>query len=295
MTTHIDNQIELYRRRPILDKGYIQLVDVMGDDQRIVDAARRSLTGKGSKATSDNEGLIRYLLRHRHTSPFEMVEFVFDCKMPIFVARQWVRHRTASLNELSGRYSELPEEFYIPDEDQLLQQSGKNKQGSSDDKLDPDHAHDVRDTMLETSKAAFVDYKHWLSAYNLSREMARITLPLNTYTAWWWKIDLHNLFGFLSLRQTPEHADGGKPQSEIAAYADAMAEVVKIVCPLAYQAFEDFRLKAVTLSRLEWEHLKAIIAGLKGQKLEGPAFSTTREASEWAGKLERLGFSVKTR
>lgn len=293
MTTQIDRDPDdpLWRRRNCLDKGYIQLVDVMGDDQRIVDAARRSLARKGVKAPSDDESLIRYMFRHRHTSPFEMVEFVFDCKMPIFVARQWVRHRTASINELSGRYSELPEEFYIPDEDQLFEQATANKQGTGDKRLDPDVAMTVRETMRGSAEASFGDYKHWLSSYNLAREMARITLPLNTYTAWWWKIDLHNLFGFLSLRKMPMHADGGKPQAEIAVYADAMAEVVQLRCPIAYQAFVDFRLEAVTLSRLEWQELKRLMTVLMGltPAIDSTEFPTKREASEWGAKLQALG------
>jgi thymidylate synthase (FAD) len=294
MTTQIDHDLsQLWRRRDCLDHGYVQLIDVMGDDQRIVDAARMSLSGGegSSKATSDNQALIRYLYRHRHTTPFEMVEFTFDCKMPIFVARQWVRHRTASINELSGRYSEIPNEFYLPREEELLTQAKTSKQGTSETPLDPDAAHQVRDEMQESGKACFVDYRDWLTKYDLAREIARINLPLSTYTHWWWKIDLHNLFHFLSLRTMPTHADGGKPQSHIAVYADAMAEVVKARCPIAFQAFEDFRLKAVTLSRLEWQELKRLLGMMQGshKMQDGEDFPTKREASEWAGKLKELG------
>ena len=231
------------RKINVLDKGFVRGVDYLGDDAAIVQAARCSY-GKGTKSVSEDRGLIRYLMRHRHTSPLEMVEFKFHCKMPIHVARQWVRHRMASLNEMSGRYSEMPNECYVPELDRLQLQSKDNKQGSSDEQVE--EAVYIQGNMQEVQKKAFDVYQEHLES-GLAREVARNDLPLSTYTEWYWKMDLHNLFHFLRLR-LHSHA-----QYEIRQYANAIYELIKPIVPLACEAFEDYVLNAVTFSRQEME------------------------------------------
>ncbi len=229
----------------VLDRGFVRLVDYMGGDGAIVQAARVSY-GEGTKKVSEDRALIRYLMRQRHTSPFEMVEFKFHVKLPIFVARQWIRHRTANVNEYSGRYSIMKEEFYLPDPTDIRYQSPVNKQGRSKDEV-PD---ELKRRFIDFLKAIEAhSYKQYLELVDagLARELARIGLPLSLYTEWYWKIDLHNLFHFLRLRLDP-HA-----QHEIRQYAMIMADMVKTVCPLAYEAFVDYSLKAVLLSGPEWE------------------------------------------
>lgn len=265
----------------ILDHGFVQLVDVMGDDQAIVDAARLSVAGENVKAVQTNYALIRYLLRNRHTTPFEMVEFKFRCKMPIFVARQWVRHRTASLNEMSARYSELPAEFYVPEQEDIQRQATKNKQGREDDSSLPNSLYH-QNIFREEAEKAFDHYQHRLTD-GMAREIARNNLPLSTYTMWVWKMDLHNLFHFLSLR-AHSHA-----QMEIRVYAEAMCEIVKAYCPIAYEAFEDFRLNAMHLTRLDKLALRAVFAG---EAVNEDMFPTKREYFEFQVKLADLKTEV---
>lgn len=234
-----------------LDKGFVRLVDIMGGDESIVQAARVSY-GKGTKTVSEDRNLIRYLMRHRHTSPFEMVEYKFHIKLPIFVARQWIRHRTANVNEYSGRYSIMPDEFYLPSPEDVRTQSRTNKQGRSDEPIPEEVAKDFIDDLAQTQSLLYEKYNNYLSK-DIARELARINLPLSTYTEWYWKIDLHNLFHFLELRLHPT------AQFEIREYAKIIAEIVKITCPMAYEAFEDYRLNSVTFSSIELKILKNMI------------------------------------
>jgi len=224
----------------VLDKGFVRLVDFMGSDASIVQAARVSY-GKGTKAISEDEALIRYLYRHRHTTPFEMVEFKFHVKLPIFVARQWIRHRTASVNEYSGRYSVMREEFFVPEVSDLRMQSKANRQGRDEKPVDSDTAEKFLASLKGTQADAYERYTSFVET-GLARELCRIDLPLSVYTEWYWKMDLHNLLHFLDLRTSP------LAQSEIRKYAEVMASIVKTVCPLAYRAFEDYRKHAITFS-----------------------------------------------
>ena len=214
-----------------LDKGFVRLVDAMGGDDAIVQAARVSY-GKGTSKLSQDRGLIRYLMRHRHTTPFEMVEFKFHCKMPIFVARQWVRHRTANINEYSLRYSEARDEFYYPDPNHIQFQSKINKQGRMGEVSD-DVKKKVQGYFKEISDRSFAIYSE-LNEAGVARELARAILPVNLYTEWYWKNDLHNLLHFIGLR-SDNHA-----QYEIRVFSDAMAESVKQVAPFAWEAYQDY-------------------------------------------------------
>jgi thymidylate synthase (FAD) len=234
-----------------LDKGFVRLVDMMGDDSSIVQAARVSY-GKGTKTVSEDRNLIRYLMRHRHTSPFEMVEYKFHIKLPIFVARQWIRHRTANVNEYSGRYSVMPDEFYLPSPEDVRKQSRTNKQGRSDEPINIETANEFIEDLQKTQNLLYEKY-NWYLSKEIARELARINLPLSTYTEWYWKIDLHNLFHFLELRLHPT------AQFEIREYAKIIAQIVKETCPIAYEAFEDYRLNAITFSSLEQKILKNMI------------------------------------
>jgi thymidylate synthase (FAD) len=234
-----------------LDKGFVRLVDIMGGDESIVQAARVSY-GRGTKTVSEDRNLIRYLMRHRHTSPFEMVEYKFHIKLPIFVARQWIRHRTANVNEYSGRYSVMPDEFYVPSPEDVRTQSKTNKQGRSDEPIPEEIANEFIQDLQETQNLLYEKYNNYLSK-EIARELARINLPLSTYTEWYWKIDLHNLFHFLELRLHPT------AQYEIREYAKIIAQIVKETCPIAYQAFEDYRLNSVTFSAVELKILKNMI------------------------------------
>jgi thymidylate synthase (FAD) len=283
----------------VLDHGFVTLVDYMGNDQRIVDAARCSIAGEGVKAVSSNEGLIRYLMANRHTTPFEMIELTFHCKMPIFVARQWIRHRTANVNEMSGRYSELPEEFYVPELQNIQFQDKKNKQGRAEP-IPEDLAMVIQTAFTVHPTIVFETYRKMLgqgdgktaralaAGGGVARELSRVILPLSTYTAWYWKIDLHNLFHFLALR-LDAHA-----QYEIRVYAEAMVPLVKAIAPMAYQAFEDFRLNAMTFSGPELKVLKRGILEVKdeydihGEPTEDD-FRTKREREAYESKLIRLG------
>jgi thymidylate synthase (FAD) len=234
-----------------LDKGFVRLVDVMGDDHAIVQAARVSY-GSGTKKVHEDRGLIRYLLRHLHTTPFEMVEFKFHVKLPIFVARQWIRHRTANVNEYSGRYSEMRDEFYVPDVDQVRVQSTTNKQGRAEQPFPPNEALAIAQLMESSQTSMYAEYQGLLDK-NLAREIARINLPVSNYTEWYWKIDLHNLFHFLKLRIDP-HA-----QYEIQVYAQVMGDIAKVVVPHAYEAFEDYILHSTKFSRIELKVLSTLL------------------------------------
>lgn len=236
---------------PVLDHGFVRVIDYMGDDAAIVQAARVSY-GEGTNTPSDDRSLIRYLMRHQHTTPFEMCEIKLHLKMPIFVARQWIRHRTASVNEYSGRYSIMPHEFYVPEMTDIQGQSTSNKQGREEGAISP-HAQALAKGIFEgTGESMFAVYDR-LGEMNISRELARIVLPLSAYTEFYWKIDLHNLLHFLRLR-TDSHA-----QKEIRDFARTIASVVSGWVPVAYEAFVDYRKKAVTFSRMEIECIRTIL------------------------------------
>src|SRR5919112_3007140 len=241
----------LFQALPVLDHGFVRVVDYMGDDAAVVQAARVSY-GKGTRKVSEDRGLIHYLLRHRHTTPFEMCEIKYHVKLPIFVARQWIRHRTANVNEYSARYSILDREFYIPAPEQLAAQSSSNRQGRGE-VLQGEEAARVLDLLRQDATQTYDHYAWMLNedeAGNpvdpgrdgLARELARMNLTLNTYTQWYWKTDLHNLFHFLRLR-ADSHA-----QYEIRVYAEAMLTTVEAWVPLAFEAFRDYRMGAVSLS-----------------------------------------------
>jgi thymidylate synthase (FAD) len=249
---------------PVLDKGFVRLVDYMGSDARIVQSARVSY-GAGTKSFRQDRALIHYLIRNWHTSPVEQVVLTFHTKMPIFVARQWVRHRTARLNEISGRYSVMKDEFYVPSPEHIRPQSQDNKQGRSEERFDEATEQEIIRVFQEEQAQVYGNYQKLLDL-NLARELARNNLPLSLYTEWYWQIDLHNLFHFLRLRMDP-HA-----QYEIRAYAEAMAQCAKAVAPLAYEAFEEHILGAVSFSRAESEALAIMLAGgenpLEGRPLK---------------------------
>jgi thymidylate synthase (FAD) len=257
-----------------LNHGFVRLVDVMGDDSSIVQAARVSY-GQGTKTIREDKGLINYLLSHAHTSPFEMVEFKFHCKMPIFIARQWIRHRTASVNEISGRYSEMKDEFYVPEIGKVNLQSKDNKQGRGEE-LEIELQKSIIDSMTAEQRTSYNNYQSYL-AKGTAKELARIDLPLSLYTEWYWKIDLHNLFHFLRLR-LDSHA-----QYEIRVFGEAMYEIVKECCPIASEAFEEHVLHSKKFSKTEMNVLKSVLImynnsnmiknnaenlGLKGKGLE---------------------------
>ncbi|GAB5449198.1 FAD-dependent thymidylate synthase [Gymnodinialimonas sp.] len=251
----------LYEAKPVLDHGFVRVIDYMGDDGAIVQAARVSY-GAGTKHVSNDEGLIRYLMRHWHSTPFEMCEIKLHVKLPVFVARQWIRHRTANVNEYSARYSILDREFYIPRAEDLAAQSVVNNQGRGE-ALTGEEAERVLRYLKDDAGRAYDHYEEMISDTNsegggqqgLARELARMNLPANIYTQWYWKVDLHNLFHFLRLR-ADSHA-----QYEIRVYADAICEMVKDWVPAAYSAFEDYRMGGVQLSGKGVEVLKRRLAG----------------------------------
>jgi thymidylate synthase (FAD) len=254
----------LYQVLPVLDHGFVRVVDYMGDDAAIVQAARVSY-GRGTKRVNEDRGLIRYLMRHHHTTPLEMCELKLHCKLPIFVARQWIRHRTANVNEYSGRYSILDREFYLPPADALCVQSTGNRQGRGPS-LEAERAAAVLQLLRDDATRCYDHYQELLNEDeagrtlrpgepSLARELARINLTLGFYTQWYWKIDLHNLLHFLLLRGDA-HA-----QEEIRVYAQAISDVAQRWVPLAWEAFVDYRLEAMTLSRAEGEAVRAMLAG----------------------------------
>ncbi|SEK49930.1 thymidylate synthase (FAD) [Roseivivax marinus] len=246
----------LYTPVQVLDHGFVRVVDYMGDDAAITQAARVSY-GRGTKSVSNDEGLIRYLMRHWHSTPFEMCEIKLHVKLPVFVARQWIRHRTANVNEYSARYSILDREFYIPAPDALAAQSVVNNQGRGE-ALQGEEAERVLRYLRDDAMRAYDHYEEMISTegqQGLARELARMNLPANIYTQWYWKTDLHNLLHFLRLR-ADAHA-----QYEIRVYAEAIAGMVKDWVPFAYKAFEDYRMGGATLSAAAIDCVKRMIAG----------------------------------
>ncbi|EPX79647.1 FAD-dependent thymidylate synthase [Salipiger mucosus] len=249
-------EAHLYHARPVLDHGFVRVVDYMGDDAAITQAARVSY-GRGTKSVSNDEGLIRYLMRHWHSTPFEMCEIKLHVKLPVFVARQWIRHRTANVNEYSARYSILDREFYIPEADALAAQSTVNNQGRGA-ALTGEEAERVLRYLRDDAMRAYDHYEEMISTEGqdgLARELARMNLPANIYTQWYWKVDLHNLLHFLRLR-ADSHA-----QYEIRVYADAICEMVKDWVPFAYRAFEDYRMGGATLSAAGLECVRRMLKG----------------------------------
>ena len=254
----------LYKPLAALDHGFVRVIDYMGDDTAIVQSARVSY-GKGTKKISNDKGLIKYLMRHWHSTPFEMCEIKLHVKLPIFIARQWIRHRTANVNEYSARYSILDKEFYIPSVENLASQSQINKQGRAEN-LSPEEAKKVIELLKSDAEQTYRNYEVMLnensdgetlddSSMGIARELARMNLTLNTYTQWYWKIDLNNLLHFLALR-ADAHA-----QYEIRVYADIILDIVKKWVPVTYEAFEDYRVGGTQLSAKEILILKKIIKG----------------------------------
>ena len=280
----------LYKAAPVLDHGFVRVIDYMGDDSAIVQAARVSY-GTGTKKVSEDAGLIKYLMRHRHSTPFEMCEIKFHIKLPIFIARQWIRHRTANVNEYSARYSILDKEFYIPAPEQLASQSNQNHQGRGD-ALEGEEAAQVLRLLREDSEQCYDHYQEMLNEdaagntldpekSGLARELARMNLNLNYYTQWYWKIDLHNLMHFLSLRADP-HA-----QYEIRAYADAMIDILKAWVPVTHEAFQDYRVNSTSISGKGMDVVKAMLKG-KAPTQESSSMSK-REWRELMAVLELEG------
>lgn len=277
----------LYQALPVLDHGFVRVVDYMGDDAAIVQAARVSY-GRGTKQLRQDAGLIRYLVRHRHTTPLEMCEIKYHVKLPVFVARQWIRHRTANVNEYSARYSVLDREFYLPDPEALAVQSTSNRQGRGD-VLSGEQAARVLDILREDAARNYANYQEMLneddegnvidpSRDGLARELARMNLPLNIYTQWYWKCDLHNLMHFLGLR-ADSHA-----QYEIRVYAEAMLETVKRWVPLAYEAYLEYQLGGTHLSRTGLEVVKRLLAGEPVEQADSGL-----SAREWRELMAALG------
>jgi thymidylate synthase (FAD) len=258
----------LYKPIKLLDHGFVRVIDYMGNDSAVVQAARVSY-GKGTKMVNQDKGLINYLIRHRHTTPFEMCDIKFHIKLPIFIARQWIRHRTASVNEYSARYSILGSDFYLPAEKDLAPQSQINKQGRDDNsKLPEDTSKEVLRILEEDAKRCYNNYTYMMnedidgniideSRVGITRELARMNLTLNHYTEWYWKINLHNLLHFLSLR-ADSHA-----QYEIRVYAEAMLDIVKAWVPLTYEAFMEHRVNGAHFSATSLSALKRMLSGEK--------------------------------
>ena len=254
----------LYEALPILDHGFIRVIDYMGNDNSIVQAARVSY-GKGTKKVNTDAGLIKYLMRHWHSTPFEMCEIKYHVKLPIFIARQWIRHRTANVNEYSARYSILDKEFYLPDKENLAAQSVNNRQGRGE-VIDSSQAKKVLGLLRDDAERTYKNYEEMLNErydgsvieegkVGWARELARMNLTLNTYTQWYWKTDLLNLMNFLRLR-ADHHA-----QYEIRAYADAMLDTLKRWVPITYDAFMDYRVGGTEVSSKGKEVIKKLIKG----------------------------------
>lgn len=278
----------------VLNEGFVRLVDCMPSrvpdgeesaDYAIAEAARCSYK-RGTKTVRDDKALIRYLMRHNHTSPLEMIEFKFHIKLPIFVARQWIRHRTASVNEMSGRYSEMPEDYYIPERGNLRTQSQLNRQGS-DGAIELEQANAIIEQFADSCAGAFELYRGLLDA-GLAREQARLVIPLTTYTEWYWKIDLHNLLHFLALR-CDHHA-----QQEIRVYADAVLELIRPIVPWTLEAWQDYNAyrNGMTLTGFEVEAIRKV---LSAQGLAAAAIDVDNklEQLEWTQKARELGFVVE--
>jgi thymidylate synthase (FAD) len=286
----------LFEPIPLLDHGFVRVIDYMGDDSAIVQAARVSY-GKGTKKINEDRGLINYLLRHRHTTPFEMCEIKFHIKTPIFIARQWLRHRTANVNEYSARYSIVQDEFYLPQASVLAQQSASNRQGR-DEILGADEAKKILDLLKQDATQAYDHYRDMIntdeegviqdeSKPSLARELARMNLTLNYYTEFYWKIDLHNLLHFLSLR-----ADG-HAQYEIQVYALAMIEVLKKWTPYTYEAFMKYHFNGVHVSQQGVEIIRRLIAGEALDQIDGGM--SPRELRELAQALNLDAETIKNK
>jgi len=281
----------LYKALPVLDHGFVRVVDYMGDDSSIVQAARVSY-GKGTKKVSTDSGLIKYLMRHRHSTPFEMCEIKYHVKLPIFVARQWIRHRTANVNEYSARYSILDKEFYLPTKENLAAQSVSNRQGRGE-LINGKQADNILSILKKDAEQTYADYEFMLNEKydgskinennkGLARELARMNLTLNTYTQWYWKTDLLNLLNFLSLR-ADSHA-----QYEIRAYADVMIDSLKRWVPIAFEAFMDYRVGGMELSAKS----KIVIQKmLKGDDCNFQNSNLSKR--EWNELMESFGFKNK--
>ncbi|PWG17231.1 FAD-dependent thymidylate synthase [Salibaculum griseiflavum] len=272
-------EAHLYKAAPVLDHGFVRVIDYMGDDAAICQAARVSY-GKGTKSVSNDAGLIRYLMRHWHSTPFEMCEVKFHVKLPVFVARQWIRHRTANVNEYSARYSILDREFYIPRAEDLAAQSTVNNQGRGE-ALTGEEAARVLEYLKGDAARCYDHYEEMISdegQQGLARELARMNLPANIYTQWYWKVDLHNLFHFLRLR-ADAHA-----QYEIRVYAEAICDMVKDWVPAAYGAFEDYRMGGANLSGRQLECIRKM---LKGEEVTQESSGMSKgEWREFMGVIE---------
>lgn len=275
----------LYNEIKVLDHGFIRVVDYMGDDFSVVQAARVSY-GRGTKQLSQDRGLIRYLMRHRHTTPFEMCDIKFHIKLPIFVARQWIRHRTASINEYSARYSILAKEFYLPRNEDITPQSKTNKQGRSEEVISEQWSMRVLEILKSDAERCYQHYEEMLNEdseghivnsenVGIARELARINLPLNYYTEWYWKVNLHNLLHFLSLRGS-KHA-----QYEIRAYAKKMIDIVKLWVPYSFEAFEDYVLHSALISK---GGLAVVRKMIKGEKVSMEDSNLSKR--EWEELME---------
>jgi len=282
----------LYEVLPVLDHGFVRVVDYMGDDTSIVQSARVSY-GKGTKKVSTDTGLIKYLMRHRHSTPFEMCEIKYHVKLPIFVARQWIRHRTANVNEYSARYSILDKEFYLPTKENLAAQSKNNRQGRGN-LIDGEQANDILKILKRDAEKNYNNYETILNERHdgtivnenkkgLARELARMNLTLNTYTQWYWKTDLLNLLNFLSLR-ADDHA-----QYEIRVYADIMIDCLKKWVPITYEAFMDYRIGGMELSSKGKSVISKMIKG------ESCDFENSKLSKrEWNELMQSFGFNEKT-
>jgi len=281
----------LYEAIPVLDHGFVRVVDYMGDDSSIVQSARVSY-GKGTKKVSTDSGLIKYLMRHRHSTPFEMCEIKYHVKLPIFIARQWIRHRTANVNEYSARYSILDKEFYMPSKDHLAAQSTSNRQGRGD-LINGKQADEILNILKEDAEQTYDNYELMLNERfdgttinknnkGLARELARMNLTLNTYTQWYWKTDLLNLLNFLSLR-ADSHA-----QYEIRAYADVMVDSLKKWVPITFDAFMDYRVGGMELSAKGKSVVQKMI---KGEQCDFDSSSLSKR--EWNELMDSFGFKNK--
>ena len=277
----------LFTPLTVLDHGFVRVIDYMGDDSAVVQAARVSY-GKGTKRVNEDRGLIQYLMRHRHTTPFEMCEIKYHVKLPIFVARQWIRHRTANVNEYSARYSILDNEFYLPAPEHLAVQSTSNRQGRGES-LPPGEAQRVLDLLREDAARSYRDYAYMLNEdeggnvvdekrSGLARELARMNLSLNFYTQWYWKTDLHNLLNFLSLR-ADAHA-----QYEIRVYAEAMIETLERWVPMTAEAFRQYRIGGAQLSANALAVIKKMLAG---EPVDQAASGLSKR--EWSELMQVLG------
>ncbi len=265
----------LDKEYPVLDKGFVRLVDYLGGDERVVQSARVSY-GSGTKSYREDAGLIDYLMRNRHTSPFEQVQLTFHVKLPIFVARQWIRHRTARLNEISGRYSIMKDEFYLPELQDVSPQSADNKQGRAPEPYDEATAAEVRSSMGEAQAKSYREYRGLVDR-GLARELARVNLPLSLYTEWYWQIDLHNLFHFLELRLD------GHAQREIRAYAEVLLVMARAVAPRCCASFENHLRGGLSFSA---EELTELRRRLDSERAEGEPLLSGKALERFEEKLK---------